>query len=91
MIFSVFQKMCFFSVFQVHPTVVSVLLSALVGCIVSRMRDFFKLKFWWNFSFGDISVVVKFSFDDNSVLVTFQFWCHFRFVDYYTLVTYQFW
>ena len=41
MIFSVFQKKLGFLVFLVHPTVVSVLLSALVErCFVSRMPDF---------------------------------------------------
>ena len=42
MIFSVFQKNLGFWVFLVHPTVVSVLLSASVErCFVSRLRDFF--------------------------------------------------
>ena len=41
MIFSVFQKKLGFWVFLVHPTVVSVLLSASVErCFVSCMRDF---------------------------------------------------
>ena len=41
-IFSIFQKKMGFWVFLVHPTVVSVLLSALVErCFVSRMQDFF--------------------------------------------------
>ena len=41
MIFSVFQKKLGMGVFLVHPTVVLVLLSALVErCFVSRMRDF---------------------------------------------------
>ena len=43
MIFSVFQKNWVFRLFLVHPTVVSVLLSASVErCFVSRMRDFSK-------------------------------------------------
>ena len=42
MIFSVCQKKTGFGEFLVHPTVVSVLLSALVKrCFVSHMRDFF--------------------------------------------------
>ena len=42
MIFSVFQKKMGFWVFLVHPTVVSVLLSASVErCFFSRMRDFY--------------------------------------------------
>ena len=42
MIFSLFQKKIGFRVFLVHPTVVSVLLSASVErCFVSRMRDFY--------------------------------------------------
>ena len=41
MIFSIFQEYWVFGVILVHPTVVSVLLSALVErCFVSRMRDF---------------------------------------------------
>ena len=46
-----FSKKFGFWVFLAHPTVVSVLLSALVErCFVSRMRDFFSktLKFWEN-------------------------------------------
>ena len=43
MIFSVLKKLGFW-VFLVHPTVVSVLLSASVErCFVSRMRDFYQL------------------------------------------------
>ena len=43
MIFFRFSKKSGFGVFLVHPTMVSVLLSALVErCFVSRMRDFFK-------------------------------------------------
>ena len=42
MIFSVFLKNLGYWIFLVHPTVVSVLLSASVErCFVSRMRDFF--------------------------------------------------
>ena len=42
MIFSVFEEKKGFWVFLVHPTVVSVLLSASVErCFVSRMQDFF--------------------------------------------------
>ena len=40
--FFLFSKKMYFLVFLVHPTVVSVLLSASVErCFVSRMRDFF--------------------------------------------------
>ena len=44
--FFLFSKNLGFRLFLVHPTVVSVLLSASVErCFVSRMRDFFKVTF----------------------------------------------
>ena len=47
MVFSVFQKKLGFWVFLVNSTVVSVLLSAAVErCFVSRMQDFFFIKYF---------------------------------------------
>ena len=61
------SKKSFFWVFLVHPTVVSVLLSASVErCFVSRMRDFLKLRLnFWNMA--EISI-------DGWILITGKYY-----------------
>ena len=59
--------------------------------------------FWWNFSFDDLLVLMKFYFwwfqflwhfslDDNSVLMTFDLWSYFSFGEiHFIFVTFQSW